>query len=247
MSVRRQSQGFSRGTSTYRGVTHHPSGEAPPLQAVPALPDLCLSRLHHRADLCGRRHGHQAGPALASVGRSHHRCGEARGLYWTVRHASFSWPPLQASPWAAEFASQGCLATATWALGSLNCCRTCMLGRCPSGSPAATLVCLSCLQPVRTGWLPLAALAVSLSDLLAASAPAQALCCLQGAGRHALESLAASTSTWACTIRQGRICCSACAAPASLASPCGGCTFAWTQHSCWFIISLSSNVYRQGI
>lgn len=26
MAVRRQSQGFSRGTSTYRGVTHHPSG-----------------------------------------------------------------------------------------------------------------------------------------------------------------------------------------------------------------------------
>lgn len=28
MAVRRQSQGFSRGTSTYRGVTHHPSGMA---------------------------------------------------------------------------------------------------------------------------------------------------------------------------------------------------------------------------
>jgi hypothetical protein len=27
MAVRRQSQGFSRGTSSYRGVTHHPSGE----------------------------------------------------------------------------------------------------------------------------------------------------------------------------------------------------------------------------
>ena len=27
MAVRRQSQGFSRGTSTYRGVTHHPSGQ----------------------------------------------------------------------------------------------------------------------------------------------------------------------------------------------------------------------------
>ena len=26
MAVRRQSQGFSRGTSTFRGVTHHPSG-----------------------------------------------------------------------------------------------------------------------------------------------------------------------------------------------------------------------------
>lgn len=26
MAVRRQSQGFSRGTSSYRGVTHHPSG-----------------------------------------------------------------------------------------------------------------------------------------------------------------------------------------------------------------------------
>ena len=39
MAVRRQSQGFSRGTSTYRGVTHHPSGEAPPAAD--------LSRLHH--------------------------------------------------------------------------------------------------------------------------------------------------------------------------------------------------------
>ena len=28
MAVRRQSQGFSRGTSNFRGVTHHPSGEA---------------------------------------------------------------------------------------------------------------------------------------------------------------------------------------------------------------------------
>ena len=28
MAVRRQSQGFSRGSSTYRGVTHHPSGKA---------------------------------------------------------------------------------------------------------------------------------------------------------------------------------------------------------------------------
>jgi len=30
MAVRRQSQGFSRGTSSYRGVTHHPSGDPPP-------------------------------------------------------------------------------------------------------------------------------------------------------------------------------------------------------------------------
>ena len=28
MAVRRQSQGFSRGTSAFRGVTHHPSGAA---------------------------------------------------------------------------------------------------------------------------------------------------------------------------------------------------------------------------
>jgi AP2-like factor (euAP2 lineage) len=26
MAVRRQSQGFSRGSSSFRGVTHHPSG-----------------------------------------------------------------------------------------------------------------------------------------------------------------------------------------------------------------------------
>ena len=29
MTVRRQSQGFSRGSSTYRGVTFHPSGAGP--------------------------------------------------------------------------------------------------------------------------------------------------------------------------------------------------------------------------
>ena len=29
MAVRRQSQGFSRGTSSFRGVTHHPSGGPP--------------------------------------------------------------------------------------------------------------------------------------------------------------------------------------------------------------------------
>ena len=28
MAVRRQSHGFSRGTSAFRGVTHHPSGAA---------------------------------------------------------------------------------------------------------------------------------------------------------------------------------------------------------------------------
>ena len=40
MAVRRQSQGFSRGTSTYRGVTHHPSGE--PLSHT-FTPLLCLT------------------------------------------------------------------------------------------------------------------------------------------------------------------------------------------------------------
>ena len=49
MAVRRQSQGFSRGTSTYRGVTHHPSGAIKlslttssrhqPLQSSSCLPD----------------------------------------------------------------------------------------------------------------------------------------------------------------------------------------------------------------
>lgn len=34
MAVRRQSQGFSRGSSAFRGVTHHPSGELP----FPAVP-----------------------------------------------------------------------------------------------------------------------------------------------------------------------------------------------------------------
>jgi len=37
MAVRRQSQGFSRGTSAYRGVTHHPSGQPPPLSHPPPL------------------------------------------------------------------------------------------------------------------------------------------------------------------------------------------------------------------
>ena len=34
MAVRRQSQGFSRGTSTFRGVTHHPSGMRTPLLII---------------------------------------------------------------------------------------------------------------------------------------------------------------------------------------------------------------------
>lgn len=70
MAVRRQSQGFSRGTSTYRGVTHHPSGEAPLLQATPALPDLCWSRVQHIAVLCSSSRGLQAGLAFASAGKS---------------------------------------------------------------------------------------------------------------------------------------------------------------------------------
>ena len=37
MAVRRQSQGFSRGTSAYRGVTHHPSGQSS-LTPSPATP-----------------------------------------------------------------------------------------------------------------------------------------------------------------------------------------------------------------
>ena len=58
----------------------------------------------------------------------------------------------------------------------------------------------TCSQFVLGGW-HWATPAESLSDLPAAIAPAQALCCLQGAGRHASESLAASTSTWACITR----------------------------------------------
>ena len=83
MAVRRQSQGFSRGTSTYRGVTHHPSGEN---TATPASPDFCLSRLHHRALLCSRRRGHQAGPTLASVGRASKLC----LITAVVRHKAFT-------------------------------------------------------------------------------------------------------------------------------------------------------------
>ena len=41
MAVRRQSQGFSRGTSTYRGVTHHPSGAS--LLFLSTCPVLSLS------------------------------------------------------------------------------------------------------------------------------------------------------------------------------------------------------------
>lgn len=37
MAVRRQSQGFARGTSTYRGVTHHPNGCAQQLIEHPRL------------------------------------------------------------------------------------------------------------------------------------------------------------------------------------------------------------------
>ena len=159
----------------------------PLLQATPAPPDLCLSRLHHRAVLCSRGLSHRAGPTLVSVGKSqravsHHRCDEAQGLDWTVRHTSLSWPP-------AAGITGGCRGCRTrlprHSYNSLKCCRTCMHGRCPSGSPAAAMVCLSYLQPICTGGLALATPAASLPDLLAASAPVQALCRLQGAGRHA--------------------------------------------------------------
>ena len=46
MAVRRQSQGFSRGTSAYRGVTHHPSGETNPPLAL-ALDTQALNRRFH--------------------------------------------------------------------------------------------------------------------------------------------------------------------------------------------------------
>ncbi len=42
MAVRRQSQGFSRGTSAFRGVTHHPSGIW-----HSALACFCDLRMHH--------------------------------------------------------------------------------------------------------------------------------------------------------------------------------------------------------
>lgn len=38
MAVRRQSRGFSRGTSAYRGVTHHPSGRSS------SSPSLCSNQ-----------------------------------------------------------------------------------------------------------------------------------------------------------------------------------------------------------
>jgi hypothetical protein len=42
MAVRRQSQGFSRGTSTYRGVTHHPSGRWEARIGVPGSKNIYL-------------------------------------------------------------------------------------------------------------------------------------------------------------------------------------------------------------
>jgi len=38
MAVRRQSQGFSRGSSSFRGVTKHPSGARPPRRLRPPAP-----------------------------------------------------------------------------------------------------------------------------------------------------------------------------------------------------------------
>ncbi|KAK9846267.1 hypothetical protein WJX81_000414 [Elliptochloris bilobata] len=44
MAVRRQSQGFSRGTSTFRGVTHHPSGRWEARIGVPSTKTRAASR-----------------------------------------------------------------------------------------------------------------------------------------------------------------------------------------------------------
>ena len=52
MAVRRQSQGFSRGTSTFRGVTHHPSGDAciGPLGPVPLQAFYCGAGKYNSAE-----------------------------------------------------------------------------------------------------------------------------------------------------------------------------------------------------
>ena len=53
MAVRRQSQGFSRGTSAFRGVTHHPSGArcACAAQRLAALGSSLHGRLCQSYDL----------------------------------------------------------------------------------------------------------------------------------------------------------------------------------------------------
>lgn len=57
MAVRRQSQGFSRGTSGYRGVTHHPTG---------AVSDLCF--------LVFKRLSEQLGPLKVTQGKWEDSC-----------------------------------------------------------------------------------------------------------------------------------------------------------------------------
>ncbi|EFN55119.1 hypothetical protein CHLNCDRAFT_23683, partial [Chlorella variabilis] len=50
MAVRRQSQGFSRGSSSYRGVTHHPSGRWEARIGVPGSKHIYLGLFAEEAD-----------------------------------------------------------------------------------------------------------------------------------------------------------------------------------------------------
>lgn len=50
MSVRRQSQGFSRGTSSYRGVTHHPSGRWEARIGIPGSKHVYLGLFQEEKD-----------------------------------------------------------------------------------------------------------------------------------------------------------------------------------------------------
>ena len=50
MAVRRQSQGFSRGTSSFRGVTHHPSGRWEARIGVPGAKHVYLGLFSHEKE-----------------------------------------------------------------------------------------------------------------------------------------------------------------------------------------------------
>ena len=90
MAVRRQSQGFSRGTSSFRGVTHHPSGSArtqpshsfgDPLWSWQCMPELALDPLP--SPFCG-----VSSTTLLlspySIGQARDCRGNYQSSFWTI-------------------------------------------------------------------------------------------------------------------------------------------------------------------
>ena len=144
MTIRRQSQGFSRGSSSYRGVTFHPSG---------VLYDVCA-------------HSMPAHPSTAF--RTHNKVKPEPGILpWHLLPLQRHLPPL--------------------------CCLPCFM--------LMHRALTADYWPRRAPWLRKSqpAARVSRPHLHLASDS-----CVQAAGRRALASQAASTSTWAWMSRRRR-------------------------------------------